>query len=141
MAEHKRPGGLTALAVLNFVFGGLGALGLLALFALLGAASEIASASGAEMVAPPGSGLVMVSLIISVVSVVLLIVSGIGYLGLKKTLGWKMGNLYGVVSIISTIFSLVALSTGFGVGTAIGLIYPILTLALLNTTFKDDFVN
>jgi hypothetical protein len=26
MAEGKRPGGLTALAVLNFVFGGLGAL-------------------------------------------------------------------------------------------------------------------
>ena len=33
MAEGKRPGGLTALAVLNFVFGGLGALGILALIA------------------------------------------------------------------------------------------------------------
>ena len=29
---------------------------------------------------------------------------------------------------------------GFNIGTIIGLVYPLLTLALLNTTFKDDFV-
>src|SRR5207247_3969993 len=47
MSDGKRPGGLTALAVLNFVFGGLGALGLLAIFAVLGAAQHDATAAEA----------------------------------------------------------------------------------------------
>jgi hypothetical protein len=29
----------------------------------------------------------------------------------------------------------------FGIGTIIGLIYPVLTLILVNTAFKDDLVN
>lgn len=39
MSEGKRPGGLTALAVINFVFAGwglIGLLGLVALFAFIG---------------------------------------------------------------------------------------------------------
>jgi hypothetical protein len=145
MADHKRPGGLTALAVLNFVFGGLGALGVLALFALTSAAGELSSAlenAGGEVTSHgPGLGMIWVGVALSAVSVVLLLVSGVGYLGMKKGMGQKGGTLYGVVSIISSLFSVFALSTGFGAGTIIGLVYPVLTIVLLNTTFKDDFVN
>ena len=40
MSEGKRPGGLTALAVLNFIFGGLGAIGALGLIACFGFGSK-----------------------------------------------------------------------------------------------------
>jgi uncharacterized membrane protein YkvI len=39
------------------------------------------------------------------------------------------------------VLSLATLHQGFGIGNLIGLIYPVLTLILLNTTFKDDLVN
>ena len=75
------------------------------------------------------------------VVITLLIISGIGYLGLKKTLGYKMGNLYGIASIITSIISIMIASEKFGLWGVIGFIYPALTLLLLNTTFKEDFVN
>ncbi len=134
----KRPGGLTALAVLNFVFGGLGALGLLAVAALL---SAVDSATGGEVHSAPGAGLVYFLLLLGIVNVALLIASGVGYLKQKKFLGRTLGNTYGVLSIASTVIGLAAANTGFGLQTIIGLVYPVLTLALLNTTFKEDFIN
>jgi hypothetical protein len=95
----------------------------------------------AAMAEVPGAGMIYVSLALSLVSVLLLIVSGVGYLGLKKMLGRTMGNAYAVVSIASSVIGIVMLNTGFGLSTIIGLVYPVLTLILLNTTFKDDFVN
>lgn len=140
--QGKRPGGLTALAVLNFVFGGLGVLGILAMYALLAAADSISGGEvTAAMAKTPGAALVWVGLLLGLVGTVLLIVSGVGYLGLKKMLGRTIGNAYAAISIISGIFSLAALGQGFGLSTIIGLVYPVLTLILLNTTFKDDFVN
>ena len=134
----KRPGGLTALAVLNFVFGGLGLLGLLALFALLSAADE---ATGGAVTDAPGAGLVYFLIILSLISVCLMIASGVGYLKQAKFLGRTLGNSYAAVSIGNTVIGLVMADAGFGIGTIIGLIYPVLTLILLNTTFKDDFIN
>ena len=156
MSEGKRPGGLTALAVLNFVFGGFGVIGILALwavYALVTAATKTvvtaaAGTAGAQDVANAANAinqqsgaLILISLILLVVSVTLLIVSGVGYLGQKKFIGQRLGSIYGVVSIAQTVLSILFLKSGFGIGTIIGLTYPILTLVLLNNTFKDDFVN
>ncbi|MCX6979792.1 MAG: hypothetical protein NTV08_03460 [Verrucomicrobia bacterium] len=156
MSEGKRPGGLTALAVLNFVFGGFGVIGILALwavYALVTAAAKTvvtaaAGTAGAQDVANAANAinqqsgaLILISLILLVVSVTLLIVSGVGYLGQKKFIGQRLGSIYGVVSIAQTVLSILFLKSGFGIGTIIGLTYPILTLVLLNNTFKDDFVN
>lgn len=137
MTQGKRPGGLTALAVLNFVFGGLGALGLLALFALLG----VAKGAGAELSSAPGSGIIYVSLLLGTVSVILLITSGVGYIKQKAFLGRKLGNLYAVTSLTNTALAIGVMQTGVGIGTIIGLIYPVLTLILLNTTFREDLLN
>jgi hypothetical protein len=139
VAEGKRPGGLTALAVLNFIFGGLGVIGLLALWALLSAA-DVATKGEVTRAMGSSEGILWASLLLSLVSVALLIASGVGYLGQKRFLGRTLGTAYGVLSIIATVIGLVG-GQEFGIGTIIGLVYPVLTLILLNSTFKDDLVN
>ncbi len=156
MSEGKRPGGLTALAVLNFVFGGFGVIGVLAIWALYAVVTSAAKvvttaaagtadaqnvANAANAVVQQGSTMLLISLILMVVTVTLLIVSGVGYLGQKKFLGQRLGSIYGMVSIAQTVLGIVFLKSGFGIGTIIGITYPALTLFLLSTTFKDDFVN
>lgn len=136
--DGKRPGGLTALAVLNFVFGGLGALALLALFAVIGAVANSAQSTGVEVKSSPGAALAWTNLLLATLTVGLLITSGVGYLGLKRFLGRTMGNAYALVSLAS---SAIGISIGgFGIYAMIGLVYPLLTVALINTTFKDDLV-
>ncbi len=143
MAEGKRPGGLTALAVLNFVFGGLGALatlGFLALAAAAGEAVKMAESAGGKYEGPSVS-IWYVFILLGGVSAALLIVSGVGYIKQKRFLGRTLGTGYALVSLGSTAMGIALLKTGFGIGTIIGLIYPLLTLFLVNTTFKDDLVN
>ena len=137
MADGKRPGGLTALAVLNFVFGGIGVLGVLAAAALLGAVNQL---SEGAVVDEMGAGVGMFQFILMALSAGLLIVSGVGYIGQKRVMGRMMGNFYGITSIANNGLSLVN-GAEFSFFTIIGLVYPVLTLILLNTTFKEDLVN
>ncbi len=125
----KRPGGLTALAVLNFVFGGVGAVVLI--LAVLGMGA--ATAAGAQ-----NTALVWLNLIIGLVVAAMLLVAGVGYLKMSRS-GYIFGNVYAILSIVNTIVGMIAV--GFGVGSIIGLAYPIITLALLNGPFKKYFVN
>ena len=152
MNEEKRPGGLTALAVINFIFSGwglIGLLGLAAFFAFVGKipTDDMQEAQKAQMEAFQNMGLPVFIFIfaLSLVSSVLLLLAGIGYLKQKKFLGRTIGNIYAVVNIISSVVSGIlfapALGGGFNIGTIIGLIYPVLTLILLNTTFKEDLTN
>ncbi len=151
MNEGKRPGGLTALAVLNFVFSGwglLGIIGMIFVIALFGAISEnMDPQSRAQFEALKDIGLpVLIGLIaLSAVSSVLLLISGIGYLKQKKFLGRTLGNAYAIIAIISSVASAMiftrAAGGGFNIGSLIGFIYPVLTLILLNTTFKEDLAD
>jgi hypothetical protein len=149
MSEGKRPGGLTALAVLNFIFGGFAMLGVLAMAALLGVASAVEGqdteearkvAEAMEQAGP----LFLVALVLSLVSGVLLIASGVGYIQQKRFLGRTVGSIYAGLSILGSLVSSAMLSPelggGFNIGTIVGLIYPVLTLILLNGTFKHDLV-
>lgn len=156
MSSAKRPGGLTALAVFNFLFGALGllsALGLAVFIPMLGMMSdEMTAEMTAEQLAQinalqeMGTGLFLALAALTVISALLLILSGMGYLRLKKFLGRTLGNAYGILGIASTVGSMLWMPTALGggsftIGTIIGLIYPVLTLVLINTAFKEDFVN
>ena len=152
MNEGKRPGGLTALAVINFVFSGwrlIGLLGLAAFFAFVGKipTDEMDEAQKAQIEAFQDMGVPVFVFIfaLTIIISVLLLLSGIGYLKQKKVLGRMMGNTYAVVAIVSSVISGMKfapeLGGGFNIGTMIGLIYPVITLILLNTTFKDDLTN
>jgi len=150
MNEGKRPGGLTALAVINFILFGLGLIGLLSMVAThadLIPTDHMTEEQKAAIEALQNMSLPLfvVILALSLISNVLLILSGIGYIGQKKMLGRVLGNAYAVISIVRSIVSGTQISSeaggGFNFGTIIGLIYPIITLILLNTTFKDDLTN
>ena len=151
--EGKRPGGLTALAVVNFIFGGLGLLGMLALAAImvlfLGVAEATENSENemqqqiVEAWQEVGLPAIMLLVGLGLVVSVLLIVSGIGYLKQKRFLGRTLGTAYGVLGILSNALSAaltpVEQGGGMNLGLIIGLVYPVLTLLLLNTTFKHDF--
>jgi hypothetical protein len=155
MASDKRPGGLTALAVINFILGGfsvLGAIGLAVLIPLMGVALEQAGGqlqpqqqAQIEALTELGAPIFITVAVISFVTAVLLIASGVGYLKLKKFLGRTLGNTYAGISVVYSVCSAlllpVELGGGFNIMAIVGLIYPVLTLILLNTTFKEDFVN
>jgi hypothetical protein len=152
MNEGKRPGGLTALAVINFIFSGwglIGLLGLAAFFAFIGKipTDQMDANQKAQIEAFQNMGLPLFIFIfaLTIISSVLLLLSGIGYLKQKKFLGRTIGNTYAVVTIISSVISGIMfapeLGGGFNIMTIVGLIYPVLTLILLNTTFKEDLTN
>lgn len=188
MTEGKRPGGLTALAVFNFIGSGLDILGILtilgtALFSpvLIESMDEAenreqqnASAQEEpgreEAEAPPeknrrktdeerqreqtrkvleawgelGYGVLAAWVAATAALTILLLLSGIGYLKQKKFLGRKLGNAYAVLSILTTALELAILpdviTGGKTIMVVVALLYPVLTLFLLNTTFKEDFV-
>jgi hypothetical protein len=142
MAEGRRPGGLTALAVLNFVFGGFAVIGtLLFLTASVLVKTGEASLNDSGAQVHVSMGILYLNLLLMALSSFTLIASGVGYLKQKRVLGKTIGNMYAVCSLAGTVVNLALVHAGFGIGTMVGMIYPVLTLILLNTTFKDDLVN
>jgi len=142
MSEGKRPYGLTALAVLNFVFVGFVAVGAQALWARYSLVPSTPDVTiTAYSLTQQDGPMILIAAILMLVSMTLLIVSGVGYIGQKRILGQRVGSIYGMIGIAGTVLVLLVAKTGFGIETIIGLTYPILTLVLLNTTFKEDFVN
>ncbi|MCE5277218.1 MAG: hypothetical protein ABFD92_16250 [Planctomycetaceae bacterium] len=119
-------GGLLALAIINFAFGGLGMIIYWGGFAL-------ATETGLLQ------GVIQVTLGLRSLEVVLLIVSGIGYLGCRNILGRIVGSAYAVVAMFTTLYAAAFLYHNFGFLTVIWMMYPVVTLILLNTTFVPAF--
>jgi hypothetical protein len=142
MAMGKRPGGLTALAVLNFIFGGIGAIAALLGFGGLTILREAIKTADANGVHYTGQSLTMAYVAIGVtgLSALLLIVSGVGYIKQRRFSGRTLGNLYGLVSIGGTALS-AATGGGIGVFSILFLVYPLLTLMLINSSFKANLVD
>lgn len=153
MDEMKRPGGLAVLAVINFIFAALsllGAAGTILAKMFIGNApmGQMSEQQAAQINAMQNMSGTTLSIIvgINIVYFLLLLLSGIGYLKLKRILGWILGNIYGVLAIIFPILTTMGLFSdmpekGFGVGAVLNLIYPVLTLILLNTVFKKNLIN
>ena len=144
MASDERPGGLTVLAVLNFIFGGQTILKVARLvFVLVLTQSSGGSPDGAgeagRKIFEAGLGSLIVVISLTLASAALLIISGIGYLKQKRVLGRVMGNVYGVVALGGLIWTLAVLET-FSVGNLADLVLPVFNVVLINTTFRQDLV-
>lgn len=154
-----RPGGLTALAVINFVLAALGcvgALGAVAVSALFSSSlmdnpdvqaqikpedqEQIAHAK--EVFSHP---LYPVHAGVEGVNAILLVIAGVGYLRMKRVTGRIVGNVYAVLAIANEAFgiTLIPASVGAGMGLALlpGFLYPLLTLFFINVTFRNELVN
>ena len=142
MSGGNRPGGLTALAVLNFVAAGFDALNALSSLGLMLFRDELMKQKGmADALAQmPPDNVIWTSAIGDVILVPLLIVSGIGYLRLRRVTGRKVGSMYALASLCLTVAVFLQLQGGMQFGALINAVYPIVTLILLNTTFRDDLV-
>lgn len=147
--SQGRPGGLVALAVFNFLVGGYNALRALGLGALLAFGDRIleeASPEEREVLALflERQGTILSLFLLYAVQAGLLIAAGIGYLKLRRFLGRGLGNAYGVLGLGAAIVIGMALPAeaggGFSIGTLIELVYPLVTLLLLNLVFREDLV-
>jgi len=136
-----RPGGLMALAICNFLFAGLAGLNVLGLVVFL----TMAAPRGGQTPRGMPSEMMLIAMVaLGAVGGVLLVLSGIGYIMTKKFLGRVLGTIYGLLALSSSIFAIVVFTNAGGdVGllNLVGIIYPVLTIVLLNTTFRNDFVN
>jgi len=142
MALGKRPGGLTALAVLNFVFGGFAAIGAALGFgglALIREGIKHAEEIGGKYEGQSITGAYIV-IALTAASAVLLIASGVGYIKQKAFSGRTLGTVYALVSIGGTVVGAVT-GGGIGVFGVLFLVYPVLTLILVNSAYKSHLSN
>ncbi|MBL8750910.1 MAG: hypothetical protein JNK78_17255 [Planctomycetes bacterium] len=150
MSDGSRPGGLTALAVINFVVGAgslVQAFGSVALLVLHAGRIEIDDAARKqvnEVFAALGERAILVQTISAFVSVPFLVVAGVGYLRQSRVWGRGVGNAYALQSLaFSGVLSwMIGEHSGenLGLGVVLWIFFPLVTLFLLNTTFREDFV-
>jgi len=153
MASRPRPRIVTLLAIFNFVFAAMFAIGLtgyLKRLLFLPTAQhsvELTDVQQREGQAVVHLGVTLYSLLAVCIAVmtVLLIVSGVGYLRLRRSQGRAVGNVamfLAIVTALAVAFWLPrVLDGGMDGFTTINLTYPLLTLFLLNGRFKSAFVN
>jgi len=173
MQEGTRPGGLTALAVLNFVGTGLDVLGIIALVGMIALGGTLAdeierqakeraerehTGEGEPELRPEdreaiatlrsfeetGGGVLGLLIGLNLACAGLLTAAGIGYLRQRRW-GRLLGNFYAVASLATTGLSMSVLPREMGgglhFGVVLALIYPLVTLVFVNTTFRDDLTH
>jgi len=136
-----RPGGLTALAIFNFIFGGLSGLinllGLATISTMREQMEESARQSGDKL---PAMWILYFLMGMALIRAAVLITSGIGYLQLKRFLGYILGNIYAVLALIAIGIEIGMAPQNFTVVSLFEFVYPLITLFLLNVIFRKDFV-
>jgi hypothetical protein len=137
MSDGERPGGLTVLAVLSFIWAGL---------ELLGSAFRavaMATGGGGNMDTPLGTVrplAVWILVLGEFAGGALLLLAAIGFLGMRRVMGRWVGTAYALVTA-GVLFALQAVEPLlFNFGLVIGLVYAVLILLLVNTTFRHDLV-
>src|SRR5262245_19128158 len=122
---NPRPGGLTALAVINFIFAGFGLLGAAGIASAMNNA-EIRAAFDESVGHPVSDQWLALILALNVLVAALLLVSGIGYLGRKRVMGRVLGSVYGILGLASSAYEVS--QRGMRIETMVGIVYPLLTL-------------
>ena len=154
--ESARPGGLTALAIVNFIFGAMMILNGFGRLMLLLIIHRVESATPAEleenpvlkqllemkdMIAEMGvepSPTLVLAIGLGLLAWCIGIVAGIGYLRMKQVMGRTLGNVFAITAMVSA--SLVISVASFGILVVLEFVYPLMTLFLLNRTFKENLV-
>ena len=144
MSQSLRPGGLTALAVVNFVLTAFAVIQVLSLVFLL-LASDIPTENEVQrqqIEALREWKLVWLFLGLYGVAAILLLLSGIGFLQQKRVMGRWLGNVYALIALASVGVTTILGPEGGGFTFEViaSVVYPLLLLTLLNTTFKRDLV-
>ncbi len=135
MDRVVRPGGLTAFSILNFIFGGIQAFGVLFSLLALGCAAAFQT-----NVTGQSTAITVFSLVMDTGIAVFLIISGVGCLKGNNISGRWFGNLYAVFAIVKIIIVAVFgehFFSNFSMFTILGLVYPVLLLVFLNLVFRD----
>ena len=82
-----------------------------------------------------------VAIFVGLVAWAIAIIAAVGYLKMKRIQGRALGNLFALLAIVAAYLEVTAMSEmSFGILSFLSFIYPVLTLFLINTTFKDDLV-
>ena len=131
-SKPPRPVGLTVLAVFNFVVGAIGAM---ALFGLAMTQGWITKLTGDQII----DWRHYLMMFMRLATVLLAFASGVGYLAQEWMSGWLCGNAYALVSILNAILYAVLLHE-FDSSSLFWLVYPVLTLFLLNFGFRRNFL-
>lgn len=134
-----RPSGLTALSVFNFILAGWGLLKLLGVAIVLAAGAPKGSQAP-----PPPEFLLLLSLGYLILDIGLMITAGIGYLKLKRVLGRWLGSVEAVLSLAyfaAVVAYVQSKGIPFDVRNLSALVYPGLTLVLLNVVFRENLVH
>jgi hypothetical protein len=133
----RRPGGLTALTILNFVFGAFGLIGV-ATLAYAMTDPEFRETFDKSLREPATDQWLAIMIAAGAIEALLLLLSAIGFLGQRLVLGRIVGSVYGIWGLAENAYMVSV--AGFDITTMIGIVYPLLTLVLVNTTFRDDLV-
>ncbi len=134
--QTVRPSGLTVLAILNFIFGGIQALGVLFSVASLGCTVSIA---GVEQ--HPNMTIHVLTMLLNVGIAAALITAGVGCIKVHRFAGRLTVNIYFLLVIVRQIIRFSAPEAGsFTMFTIIGLLYPLLLFLFVNIVFRDLWV-
>jgi hypothetical protein len=118
--KRKRPRGLTALAVINFLFAARSGLALLGSFAS----------------PKPVDGLVASFLAVGGLGVLLEVITGVGWLRQRRVAGLIIANVWGGVSVVQAVLAYAVFHTGF---VFVGCVYPAIALTLINGLYRRSF--
>jgi hypothetical protein len=148
MPADQRPGGLTALAVLNIVFAGFGTLGVIAMSAVLvlvhaGVITNCRiSVNGLDANQCP-LAVLFGGAAVAMVANAMLLISGIGMLRQRRVMGRVLGNVCAAFMLLAwamwTAYVIIWCDS-FSLDLT-WLIYPAVLLSLINTRFRDHLVN
>jgi hypothetical protein len=131
-----RPSGLTALAILNFVFGGFQSIGVLVSLASLGCT---VTANGTVVrAAPTAAALIFIGL--DLLAAASLFVAGAGFIRVHRHVGRWAANAYVLFAAAAIIGRLLPFAGGQGspaLFAVLSLFYPLLVALYANVVFRD----
>jgi ABC-type transport system involved in multi-copper enzyme maturation permease subunit len=139
-----RPGGLTALAVFNFLGAATALLGTLGYVMAMGAGDQLVGEEQQEAqrelseLSSLGTPTLLALIVATLLVAGLQVASGIGFLKMRYVLGWVLGFVYGTASLALT--WIVPLLRGSATAAVLQQVfYPVVVMTLLATVFRGDF--